>query len=107
VVTTKQIVEKLIAPVPPPRHVPPTPQNSWATLKEGDVLAGPDSNRGLGEQGAGLWVVCNVSSAGVSLAPYQAFDGETIKFSDRNWKESGWRKVPKRELKERAHSGAS
>ena len=95
-VTTKQIVERLIEAMPPPRAAPPRPQSSWASLKERDVLRRPDSFRGLGDQVAGLWEVVSVNSEGATLSLLGG--SEQIELTDRNWKEAGWRKLAKREL---------
>jgi hypothetical protein len=93
VATTKQIVERLIEAVPPPRSASPHPQASWAQLKEGDTLLAPDNNsRELGSQE--LWVVTSVTSEGVTLAS----GDNTIQLTDRQWKQAGWRKLGKREL---------
>ena len=96
-VTTKQIVERLIEAVPPPRAASPHPQASWAQLKEGDTLLAPDNNSGeLGSQEphSGLWVVTSVTSEGVSLHS----GDNTTQLTNRNWKQAGWRKLGKREL---------
>jgi hypothetical protein len=96
VATTKQIVERLIEAVPPPRAAPPRPQGSWATLKLGDVLVAPGCDSGE-SGGRELWEVVAVSSAGVTI---DSLNNSKL-LDDRNWKENGWRKLAKRKLKER------
>lgn len=97
--STRQIVERLIAVVPPPRAAPPRPQSSWATLKVGDVLSRPGATSGeLGNRAPELWELCGVSSAGATLRPWPG-GGEALELTDRNWKELGWRKLAMREFK--------
>lgn len=94
--TTKQIVERLIEAVPPPRAASPRPQGSWATLKVGDVLAAPGKGSVERPGSQELWAVCAASSAGVTLRKLTT--NEAVELTDRNWKELGWRKLAKRKL---------
>jgi len=99
--TIQQIVERLIEAVPPPRAAPPRPQSSWASLKVGDALVSPSSVP-IGESGSrepGLWEVTGVSSAGVKLNHVYGTGRIHRELTDRNWKEAGWHKLAKRELK--------
>ena len=92
--TIREIVERLIEAVPPPRAATPHPQASWASLKDGDVLASPGQGS-IGESGSQeLWVVTSVTSEGVSLHS----GDNTTQLTNRNWKQAGWRKLGKREL---------
>lgn len=97
--TVKEIVDNIMAPIPGPYQEPPKAQASWATLKVTDVLAD--------EEGT-LWEVCEVTSRGARLVAYPPPKGDvamqsgaSIELVDREWQEHGWRKLPKKELRER------
>ena len=93
--TTKEIAERLSEPIPLPRTNPPKKQGSWATLKVGDRLlqTRSDSVSGLAIQLE--HEVTLVSSVGATLV---ADDGNVVvTLTDRDWKEHGWQRMPRRE----------
>lgn len=103
--TVKEIVARLMEPIPLPRVATPKPQESWATLKSGDRLIQPMVNKqddGAEEDCESphtAWEVTTVTSAGVTLTLLDSDDGETVELTDRDWKLAGWQRQPRKRAK--------
>ena len=115
--TTNDIIKHLTSLIPQPRVEPPKPQNSWASLKVGDVLEFDPKQSGEGYS-SGPWgskwsefarfEVLETTSVGAKLVTLPQggcamppCGSGTFMLIDREWRRngSGWRKVPKRSIK--------